>query len=291
MTGNKQKLTEEKLVKDYTKIKFVVLSVLVIALLTVSALAPYLTPYDPYAQDLNQALQPPSAAHVLGTDRYGRDMLSRVIMGSQTTIYSALLLVGIITVTGTLVGIICGYTGGKLDAVLMRISDVFLAFPGMVFAIAVAGVMGGGVMNAVVALACISWPKFARIARSQVMVIKDSAFIAAAKLAGTGRIKMIGRHILPNIAGPIVVTAVLDIGTMMMEIAGLSFLGLGALPPIAEWGSMMSNGRSMLQTCPWVILAPGCAIFITVMLFNLLGDTVRDLLDPRNRGKETIEND
>lgn len=291
MTGDKQKLTEQKLVKDYTKIKFVVLSVLVIALLTVSALAPYLTPYDPYAQDLNQALQPPSAAHVLGTDRYGRDMLSRVIMGSQTTIYSALLLVGIITVTGTLVGIICGYTGGKLDAVLMRISDVFLAFPGMVFAIAVAGVMGGGVMNAVVALACISWPKFARIARSQVMVIKDSAFIAAAKLAGTGRIKMIGRHILPNIAGPIVVTAVLDIGTMMMEIAGLSFLGLGALPPIAEWGSMMSNGRSMLQTCPWVILAPGCAIFITVMLFNLLGDTVRDLLDPRNRGKETIEND
>lgn len=291
MTGNKQKLTKQKLVKDYTKIKFVVLSVLVIALLTVSALAPYLTPYDPYAQDLNQALQPPSAAHVLGTDRYGRDMLSRVIMGSQTTIYSALLLVGIITVTGTLVGIICGYTGGKLDAVLMRISDVFLAFPGMVFAIAVAGVMGGGLMNAVVALACISWPKFARIARSQVMVIKDSAFIAAAKLAGTGRIKMIGRHILPNIAGPIVVTAVLDIGTMMMEIAGLSFLGLGALPPIAEWGSMMSNGRSMLQTCPWVILAPGCAIFITVMLFNLLGDTVRDLLDPRNRGKETIEND
>ena len=291
MTGNKQKLTKQKLVKDYTKIKFVVLSVLVIALLTVSALAPYLTPYDPYAQDLNQALQPPSAAHVLGTDRYGRDMLSRVIMGSQTTIYSALLLVGIITVTGTLVGIICGYTGGKLDAVLMRISDVFLAFPGMVFAIAVAGVMAGGVMNAVVALACISWPKFARIARSQVMVIKDSAFIAAAKLAGTGRIKMIGRHILPNIAGPIVVTAVLDIGTMMMEIAGLSFLGLGALPPIAEWGSMMSNGRSMLQTCPWVILAPGCAIFITVMLFNLLGDTVRDLLDPRNRGKETIEND
>lgn len=261
MTGNKQKLTEQKLVKDYTKIKFVVLSVLVIALLTVSALAPYLTPYDPYAQDLNQALQPPSAAHVLGTDRYGRDMLSRVIMGSQTTIYSALLLVGIITVTGTLVGIICGYTGGKLDAVLMRISDVFLAFPGMVFAIAVAGVMGGGVMNAVVALACISWPKFARIARSQVMVIKDSAFIAAAKLAGTGRIKMIGRHILPNIAGAIVVTAVLDIGAMMMEIAGLSFLGLGALPPIAEWGSMMSNGRSMLQTCPWVILAGLCHFY------------------------------
>ena len=136
-------------------------------------------------------------------------------------------------------------------------------------------------MNAVAALACISWPKFARIARSQVMTIKGAPYIAAAKLSGCGSFQIVVRHILPNIAGPIIVTAVLDIGTMMMEIAGLSFLGLGAKPPIAEWGSMMSNGRSMLQTSPWVILAPGFAIFITVMLFNLLGDTVRDVLDPR----------
>ena len=136
-------------------------------------------------------------------------------------------------------------------------------------------------MNAVAALASISWPKFARIARSQVMTVKTAPYIAAAKLAGSGAFKIVFRHILPNIAGPIIVTAVLDIGTMMMEIAGLSFLGLGAKPPIAEWGSMMSNGRSMLQTSPWVILAPGFAIFITVMLFNLLGDTVRDVLDPR----------
>ena len=281
MTEKKVTVRKQKLVRDYTKQKLMVLSVLVLLLLLVSAFASYLVPYDPYAQDLNNALQAPNAAHILGTDRYGRDMLSRVIMGSRTTIYSSLLLVVIITVTGTALGIFCGYHGGKADAFVMRISDIFLAFPGMVFAIAVAGVTGGGIMNAVAALACISWPKFARIARSQVMTIKGAPYIAAAKLSGCGSFQIVVRHILPNIAGPIIVTAVLDIGTMMMEIAGLSFLGLGAKPPIAEWGSMMSNGRSMLQTSPWVILAPGFAIFITVMLFNLLGDTVRDVLDPR----------
>lgn len=281
MTEKKVTVRKQKLVRDYTKQKLMVLSVLVLLLLLISAFASYLVPYDPYAQDLNNALQAPNAAHILGTDRYGRDMLSRVIMGSRTTIYSSLLLVVIITVTGTAVGIFCGYHGGKADAFVMRISDIFLAFPGMVFAIAVAGVTGGGIMNAVAALASISWPKFARIARSQVMTVKTAPYIAAAKLAGSGAFKIVFRHILPNIAGPIIVTAVLDIGTMMMEIAGLSFLGLGAKPPIAEWGSMMSNGRSMLQTSPWVILAPGFAIFITVMLFNLLGDTVRDVLDPR----------
>ena len=281
MTEKKVTVRKQKLVRDYTKQKLMVLSVLVLLLLLISAFASYLVPYDPYAQDLNNALQAPNAAHILGTDRYGRDMLSRVIMGSRTTIYSSLLLVVIITVTGTAVGIFCGYHGGKADAFVMRISDIFLAFPGMVFAIAVAGVTGGGIMNAVAALACISWPKFARIARSQVMTIKGAPYIAAAKLSGCGSFQIVVRHILPNIAGPIIVTAVLDIGTMMMEIAGLSFLGLGAKPPIAEWGSMMSNGRSMLQTSPWVILSPGFAIFITVMLFNLLGDTVRDVLDPR----------
>ena len=141
-------------------------------------------------------------------------------------------------------------------------------------------------MNAVAALAFISWPKYARIARSQVLTIKNAPYISAARLAGSGTGKIILKHIVPNIAGPVIVTAVLDIGTMMMEIAGLSFLGLGATPPTAEWGSMMSNGRSMLQTSPWLILAPGFAIFITVMVFNLLGDTVRDVLDPRRRKKE-----
>ena len=281
MEEKKITVRKQKIKKDYTKIKLAVYGALTLLLILVAVFAPYITPYDPYEQDLGNALLAPCREYLLGTDRYGRDMLSRVIMGARSSISSAVLLVVIITVAGNIVGILCGYCQGKLDSFLMRLSDIFLAFPGMVFAIAAASVMSGGIMNAVAALAFISWPKYARIARSQVLTIKNAPYISAARLAGSGTGKIILKHIVPNIAGPVIVTAVLDIGTMMMEIAGLSFLGLGATPPTAEWGSMMSNGRSMLQTSPWVILAPGCAIFLTVMVFNLLGDTVRDILDPR----------
>lgn len=273
----------KKQVRNNTKLKLIVLFIFVLGLLIVAALASYLVPYDPYEQDLNNALQPPDRVHILGTDRYGRDLLSRVIMGAQTTIYSALFLVAFITVIGTAIGMVCGYYGGILDSVVMRIADIFLAFPGMVFAIAVAGVTGGGILNAIIALACISWPKFARLSRSQVIMMKNMDYIAAARLAGSSTGAIMIRHILPNIIGSVLITAVLDIGTMIMELAGLSFLGLGAASPTAEWGSMMSNGRSMIQTAPWVILAPGAAIFITVVLFNLLGDTVRDVLDPKQK--------
>ena len=273
----------QKQVRNNTKLKLIVLFIFVLGLLIVAALASYLVPYDPYEQDLNNALQPPDRVHILGTDRYGRDLLSRVIMGAQTTIYSALFLVAFITVIGTAIGMVCGYYGGILDSVVMRIADIFLAFPGMVFAIAVAGVTGGGILNAIIALACISWPKFARLSRSQVIMMKNMDYIAAARLAGSSTGAIMIRHILPDIIGSVLITAVLDIGTMIMELAGLSFLGLGAASPTAEWGSMMSNGRSMIQTAPWVILAPGAAIFITVVLFNLLGDTVRDVLDPKQK--------
>ena len=157
-----------------------------------------------------------------------------------------------------------------------------LAFPGLVFALAIAAMLGGGVGNAVLALAVISWPKYARVARSQTLALKSSGFVAAARLSGDSSMQMILRHILPNILGPILVTAMLDIGTMMMELAGLSFLNLGAQPPMAEWGNMMSGGRSMLQTYPWLVLSPGFAIFLSVVIFNLLGDTVRDYMDPKN---------
>ena len=257
-------------------------SFLAITLIICSLFSEYLCPYDPYLQDLSIAKEPPSAEHLLGTDRYGRDMLSRVIIGSQTSIFSTLLLVSFITIFGTVIGVICAWNGKTVDNILMRISDMFLAFPGLVFALAVAAVLGGGVQNAVIALAVISWPKFARVARSQTLVQKESVYLRAAKLAGSSTKKLIFKHILPNISGPILVTAVLDIGTMMMELAGLSFLGLGAKPPVAEWGSMMSDTRNLLTTHPWVTMAPGIAIFISVMVFNLLGDSVRDWLDPRN---------
>ncbi len=252
-------------------------------LLLVTFFSPKLVPFDPYEQNLSEALQGPSNAHLLGTDRFGRDMFSRILVGGQTTILTSLLLVGIITSVGTAVGVACGYKGGKFDSFVMRISDIFLAFPGMVFAIAVASLLGGGIMNAVIALACISWPKYARLARGQVLSVMNMPFISAARLSGSNSMKIIIKHILPNILGTILVTASLDIGTIIMELAGLSFLGLGAMPPTPEWGSMMSNGRSMLQTSPWTVLAPGFAIFVTVMLFNLLGDTLRDVLDPKTK--------
>lgn len=272
--------------KKYLRKKLIVLSALVFLLLLIAALAPFLTPYDPYGQDLSNALKAPSWEHLLGTDRYGRDMFSRVLMGGRTSIYSALVLVGAVALIGTAAGIFCGLWGGWIDAFIMRVSDMFLAFPGMVFAIAAAGALGGGISNAVLALACISWPKFARIARSQVLTIKSRPYIEAARLSGCTSFQIVRRHILPNMAGTILITAALDIGTMMMELAGLSFLGLGAQPPAAEWGSMMSNGRSMLQTAPWVILAPGFGIFLTVMAFNLLGDGIRDYIDPSQNHKK-----
>ena len=268
--------------KNNLKRRLYFFSFLAITLIICSLFSEYLCPYDPYLQDLSIAKEPPSADHLLGTDRYGRDMLSRVIIGSQTSIFSALLLVSFIAIFGTVIGVICAWNGKTVDNILMRISDMFLAFPGLVFALAVAAVLGGGVQNAVIALAVISWPKFARVARSQTLVQKESVYLRAAKLAGSSTKKLIFKHILPNISGPILVTAVLDIGTMMMELAGLSFLGLGAKPPVAEWGSMMSDTRNLLTTHPWVTMAPGIAIFISVMVFNLLGDSVRDWLDPRN---------
>ncbi len=275
----------QKVRRNTAKTRLMIFGILAVILVVFSLFSEYLTPYDPYLQDLSNAKAAPSLAHLLGTDRYGRDMLSRVIAGSRASIYSTLLLVAAITVIGTAVGVICGWNGGWIDVILMRISDMFLAFPGLVFAMAVAGVLGGGLQNAIIALAAISWPKFARIARSQTLATKETVWMKAAKLSGSSTAKIIFKHILPNIMGPILVTAMLDIGTMMMELAALSFLGLGAKPPIAEWGSMVSDTRSLLSTEPWIPLSPGFAIFISVMIFNLLGDAIRDYADPKMRGR------
>ena len=272
----------QKVKKNRIRMKLFFFAALAVLLLLATIFAKQLCPYDPYVQDLAQAMQPPSAAHLMGTDTYGRDMFSRVLIGAQTSISSTFALVAIITVFGTFVGVVCGYYGGRVDALVMRLSDLCLAFPGLVFAMAVAAILNGGVQNAVIALALISWPKYSRIARSQTLSIKELPYIQASRLAGDTAIQMIFRHVLPNIIGPVLVTSMLDIGTMMMEIAGLSFLGLGAQPPVAEWGSMMSSGRSMLQTYPWIVLSPGAAIFVSVVIFNLLGDTIRDYMDPRN---------
>ena len=290
MSGGNLKLKNKRLKKDYSTLKLGFFLALVAGLLFIACFGQYIVPYDPYAQDLNNALQAPSGSHLLGTDRYGRDLLTRIIVGSQNTIFSALALVAGITIIGTIVGIICGYVGGWIDSLLMRISDIFLAFPEMVFAIAIAGVLNGGIWSAAIAVGLIAWPRYARVARSQVLSMKNHQYMNAAKLTGTPWYKMIVKHIMPNIMGPIIVTAALDIGAMIMNLAGLSYLGLGVVPPTPEWGSMMSEGRSMLQTSPWIVLAPGLAIFITVVIFNLLGDTVRDILDPKQKRRSITSN-
>ncbi|MBF7096245.1 ABC transporter permease [Alkalibacter sp. M17DMB] len=251
------------------------------ALCIASLVAPFFLPNDPSQVDLSKALMSPGGEYPFGTDQLGRCVFSRVVSGASATIFSAIVLTGIIFVFGTFVGVIGGYIGGSLDTLLMRIVDVLLAFPGLVLAIAVAGVLGGGLKNAVLALALISWTKYARLSRSLVLSIKEQNFIHASKLGGSSDLKIIFKHVIPNAMGPMVVIASMDIGVMMMQLAGLSFLGLGAQPPAPEWGSMLNEGRSMLQNAPWLTLYPGLSIFASIVIFNLFGDSLRDMFDPK----------
>ena len=246
-------------------------------------LVEYLIPWDAYAQDLSMAQQPPSAGHLLGTDRYGRDMLARVLVGGRTSIWGALVVVLLITAIGTGIGTGSGWYGGRIEQAWMGLSDVFLAFPGLVLALAVAGVSGGGMLQAVLALAAIGWPKYARLSRRLTVSLKGEPYIDIARMRGISFWKIMYGHILPNMAGPILTTAVLDIGTMMMELAALSFLGLGVKPPTPEWGAMMSEGRRFLQLSPWMVMAPGAAMCLTVGLFHLLGEALREKLDPKGK--------
>lgn len=274
--------------QNRTRFRLKLFLLLAVVLLLTALFSRQLCPYDPDLQDLAEAMKPPRLCHPFGTDRYGRDLLSRVLVGGRTSIFSALFLVLVTAMTGTAVGMAASWAGGIWDTVLMRLTDLFLAFPGLVFALAVAGALGGGLGNAVLALAVVGWPKFARLSRSLTLAEKEKTYLCAARLSGSGSLKLLFFHVLPNICGQILVTAVLDIGTMIMELAGLSFLGLGVKPPLAEWGSMINDGRSMLQVAPWMVLAPGIAVFVTVMIFNLLGDAVRDELSPGQRQKERI---
>ena len=268
--------------RNTVKARLILFSVLAIALIVCSFFSEYLTPYDPYLQNLDIAKQAPTKAHPLGTDRYGRDMLSRVIAGSRASIFSTLLLVAVITTLGTAVGVTCGWVGGLTDTVLMRVSDVFLAFPGLVFALAVAGVLGGGLQNAIIALAAISWPKYARIARSQTLSQKETQWMKAVRLSGSGTRKIILKHILPNAIDPIIVDATMTISGMMLSAAGLSFIGVGVAPPAPEWGAMLNYAQQYMRTAPYMAIFPGLAIALTALSINLVGDGLRDALDPKS---------
>ena len=223
---------------------FCVFSLLALAVIAVAVLAPVLATHDPNEAVLANAVQPPSAEHWFGTDRMGRDLFSRVLYGARTSLTASLSLVCLIMVAGTFLGIVAGYFGGVLDAVIMRISDMMISFPGMVLAIAVAGIMGANLANAVIAIAIVSWTKYARLARSLVLKIRSRDYIAAARVTGSKTSHILWQYMLPNALPTILITGATDIGTMMLEIAGLSFLGFGAQSPTAEWGLMLNEGRA-----------------------------------------------
>lgn len=250
------------------------------ALLCIFALvAPYLTPNDPNMPNAAYMNAAPCKEFPLGADRYGRCVLSRIMIGARTSIFAAVALVLATFLVGSLLGILSGYYGGVLDTVIMRIADIFLAFPQMVLAIAVAGVLGGSLLNAMIALGITGWTQYARLARTHTMALKNEPFVLAAKMNGSSGLQIMARHILPNMIGPLTVNAATQIGTNMIGIAGLSFLGLGVVPPKAEWGSMINESRAYLQLAPWSVLFPAVAIIVTVMVFNYLGDAVRDYSD------------
>lgn len=260
---------------------FAVTSVLVLCLLLIAIAAPVIAPYDPTHAAMKDAFLEPGAQHLFGTDKLGRDCFSRVLYGARASLTGVLVLVASVFVVGTTMGVVSGYFGGKVDMVIMRISDMMISFPGMILAIAIAGIMGGSLVNAVFALTIVSWTKYARLSRSMVLKVKRRDFVEAAIVNGGTPGHILWVHILPNILPIMVITAAADIGALMMELAGLSFLGFGSQPPAPEWGLMLNEGRQQLQTAPWLMFFPGLAIFVTVVVFNLWGDNLRDVLDPR----------
>ncbi|MBE6478643.1 MAG: ABC transporter permease [Propionibacteriaceae bacterium] len=259
---------------------------LVVVIILVAVFAKQIAPMDPYTANLSDAFQPPSAEHWFGTDKLGRDIASRIVYGTRISLTSAMILVLTISVVGSFLGVVAGYFGGLVDAVIMRICDMMISFPGIVLAIAVAGLLGASIRNAIIAIAVVSWTKYARLARSLVLKIRHSDFVTAAELSGTRPGRLMRRYLLPSALPTLVITAATDIGTMMLELAGLSFLGFGAQPPQAEWGLMLNEGRAYLLDSPWLMIFPGAAISVTVIVFNLLGDALRDILDPRHAGQD-----
>ena len=261
------------------KRKSVIMLSLIFLLLILAAVGERFAPYDPYATSLMTALKPPSAEYPFGTDNLGRCILSRVLAGASASIFTAIGVVAIVFVIGTVIGITAGYLGGAADQVLMKITTVFQAFPGFIMAVAIAGMLGPGLKNAMLSLILIYWTTYARLARSLVLQLKHDNYIRAARLCGARTHHIMIRHVFPNIFAPMLITATLDIGNVVLSMAGLSFLGLGVQAPMAEWGLMISNGRAYLQTAPWCIIFPSIVLFLSVVLFNLTGDSVRDAID------------
>ncbi|MDD6660878.1 MAG: ABC transporter permease [Lachnospiraceae bacterium] len=262
---------------------FVVFSILALCIILAAIFAPLLTGgADPLKGSLMDALLPPCKEHIFGTDKMGRDIFTRIIYGARASLSATFGVVALIFVLGSVLGVISGYFGGVVDAVIMRIADMMLAFPGLVLALAVAGIMGASIKNAIIAIVVVSWTKYARLARSLVLKIRDRDYVAAAIVTGSKTPYMLLRYMLPNALPTLIITAATDVGSMMLELASMSFLGFGAKPPAPEWGYMLNEGRACMQTAPWLMIFPGLAIFVVVVVFNMLGDSIRDILDPKS---------
>lgn len=256
--------------------------IIILALIFVAALAPVLVPFPPNVADLDARLVSPfTEGHLLGTDELGRDILSRILYGSRLTLYVVVLVAIIAAPAGLVIGTIAGFAGGFLDTVLMRITDIFLAFPKLILALAFVSALGPGIENAVIAIAITAWPPYARIARAETITIRKSDFIQAVRLQGAGPVRIICGHVIPLCMSSLIVRVTLDMAGIILTAAGLGFLGLGAQPPLPEWGAMISSGRKYMLDQWWVAAMPGVAIFIVSLGFNLLGDGLRDVLDPR----------
>ena len=261
--------------------RLIIFGTLALCILLIAVLAPRFMPYDPVKALLKDALQAPGGTHLCGTDTMGRDVFTRVVYGARISISNTMLLLGVVLVLGSFLGVIAGFFGGTVDTVIMRISDIMIAFPDLILAIAIAGILGPNMINAITAIAVVSWPRYARLARSLVLKIKNRDYIYAAYITGSLNSYLLRQYFLPNILPTVIVTAATDVGTFMLSLASLSFLGFGVQPPTPEWGYMLSEGRTYMQSAPWLMIYPGIAIFIVVSVFNLFGDAVRDLFDPK----------
>ena len=258
---------------------------IILLLVIVAAIAPVFAPHHPYEQDLEKAFLPPSLEYPFGTDDFGRCIFSRIIFGTRISLAIGVVVTAISAVTGIILGMLAGFYSGIVDEVIMRIVDIFLAFPGLILALVIAGLLGPGMFNVLFALSLVGWMGYARVVRGVVLAEKEKNFVETARALGAGSLYIMYRHLLPNVLAPVIVMATLGIGQAILAAAGLSFLGLGAQPPVPVWGSMLNDGKMYLQTAPHLTIFPGLAIMITVLSFNFLGDGLRDLFDPRLREK------
>lgn len=269
-------------IKRFAKNKLALIGIMVLAVIILAAIfAPILTKYDYYTQNLDEKFLTPSEAHIMGTDKFGRDIFTRILYGARVSLKIGFISMAIATVAGIVIGLICGFYGGVLDNILMRIMDIMLSIPGLVLAIAIAASLGGGMKSLIIAVSVSSIPGYARIVRGQVMSVKGKEFVEASRVLGASNTSLMFKEILPNCLAPVIVQMTLGVGYAILSAASLSFIGMGIEPPMPEWGQMLSEGREFIRDYPHITMFPGISIALTILALNIVGDGLRDALDPK----------